>query len=86
MSKKRHKSAKVLHTRRNRGPEYQCLDCNGSEVSDGLVSLVTAWPSFVKPGLDGNRLRAVTGANFVTMAAQEENCESLKPKKVGSFT
>lgn len=35
----------------------QCLDRNGSEVSDRLVSMVTAWPSFVKPGLDGIRIR-----------------------------
>lgn len=41
----------------------QCLDCNGSEVSDGLVSMVTAWPSFVKPGLDGIRIRALRRAN-----------------------
>lgn len=30
--------------------EDRCMDCNGSDVSDELVSLVTAWASFVKPG------------------------------------
>lgn len=29
--------------------EDRCMDCNGSDVSDELVSLVTAWASFVKP-------------------------------------
>lgn len=29
--------------------EDRCADSNGSEVSDELVSLVTAWASFVKP-------------------------------------
>lgn len=62
------KAQEVLHTRRGEGKksrttEDQCLDCNGSEVSNGLVSLVTAWPSFVKPGLDGIKLRALRGAN-----------------------
>lgn len=73
-----------MQTRRSRGPEYQCLDCNGSEVSDGLVSLVTAWPSFVKPGLDGNRLRAVRRANRCDYGCPGRK-QSLNPKN-SSFT
>ncbi len=29
--------------------EDHCTDSNGPDVSDELVSLVTAWASFVKP-------------------------------------
>lgn len=61
------KSARsVTHTgegKKKRTREDQCLDWNGSEVSDRLVSLVTAWPSFVKPGLDGISLRELRTAN-----------------------
>lgn len=33
----------------SRTGEDHCTDSNGSDVSDELVSLVTAWASFVKP-------------------------------------